>query len=75
MSFLQRHRQGMRDMKALPIPVKALRRIKIAYDALMVDDLPIDFDKVSELIQAAGVVVRVVEVKHAEHLVDHVANG
>lgn len=48
-------------MKTIPIPHSALQRLTRGYDALMRDDLPIDFDKVSELIQAAGVVVRVVE--------------
>ena len=50
-------------MKTLPLPLPSVQRVKLAYDALMVDDLPIDFDKVSELIQAAGEIVR-----HAEKL-------
>lgn len=45
-------------MKTLPIPALALARIRAAYNALMRDDLPIDFAKVSELVQACGVVVR-----------------
>lgn len=49
-------------MKTLPIPQPVALRLKLAYDVLMCDDLPIDFDKVSELIQAAGAVVRAVEV-------------
>jgi hypothetical protein len=59
-------------MKTLPIPATALQRLKHGYDALMCDDLPMDFDKVSELIQAAGAVVRagavarVVEVQATE---------
>jgi pyridoxal biosynthesis lyase PdxS len=52
-------------MKTIPIPVKPLTRVKHAYDALMLDDLPIDFDKVSELIQAAGEVVRVAELRQS----------
>lgn len=48
-------------MKTLPIPATALQGLKSSYDRLMLDDLPIDFDKVSELIQAAGCVVRIVE--------------
>ena len=50
-------------MKTFPVPVPAphLDSLKKAYDSLMLDDLPIDFDKVSALIQAAGCVVRVVE--------------
>ena len=48
-------------MKTLPIPATALQGLKASYDRLMLDDLPIDFDKVSALIQAAGCVVRVVE--------------
>ena len=45
-------------MKTLPVPLSALKRARLAYDCLMRDDLPIDFDKVSELIQAVGQVVR-----------------
>lgn len=48
-------------MKTLPIPQTALDSLKRSYDHLMMDDLPIDFDKVSALIQAAGRIVRVVE--------------
>lgn len=45
-------------MKTLPIPVTTLSRARSAYNALMQDDLPIDFAKVSELVQACGAVVR-----------------
>ena len=62
-------------MKTLPVPIKALTRTKLAYDALMCDDLPIDFDKVSELIQAVGAVVRSVEVKHGAKLIDDVTHA
>lgn len=50
-------------MPDLPIPASSLGRLHSAYNALMLDDLPIDFDKVSALIQAAGCVVRVVEMQ------------
>lgn len=59
-------------MKTLPIPTPRLQRLSLAYNALMADDLPIDFDKVSELIQAAGAVIRVVEVNHPTELIKHV---
>lgn len=59
-------------MKTLPIPTPRLRRLNLAYNALMADDLPIDFEKVSELIQAAGEVIRSVEVKHPVELAEHV---
>lgn len=58
-------------MKTLPIPAPRLRRLNLAYNALMADDLPIDFEKVSELIQAAGEVIRAVEVKCPVELIEH----
>lgn len=47
-------------MKTFPLPVSSARRLKRAYDALMLDDLPIDFVKVCELIQSSGVIVRAI---------------
>jgi hypothetical protein len=52
-------------MKTFPLPLPVATRLKLAYDALMRDDLPIDFDKVSELIQASGEIVRSYELTTA----------
>jgi hypothetical protein len=48
-------------MKNVTVPHLCAQRLKLAYYSLMLDDLPVDFDKVSELIQASGDVVSALE--------------
>jgi hypothetical protein len=48
-------------MSGVTIPKRDLARLYDAYNALMVDEIPVDFDKLTELVRAAGVLVDIIE--------------
>jgi hypothetical protein len=45
-------------MTNVNIPKRDLVRLYMAYNALMADEVPVDFEKITELVRATGVLVK-----------------